>query len=529
MCTHASTRYPLAPSAAHGVRAVRRSCLCAASAQFPPRLLSLALVLLWPRPGGCTVIAELGGQPPQGGTPTAGTPRCLLQWQRSNAAIGTKKQLELVDEQHTTPPPARAPRSAIFAHFAAWVTYHFGVLFYVTCGVLAVVLPLTHWFLSDRKSERALFNHLRRREDSSEGPVENLAHIRLDPMGGLGKVAELMPPERPSTRRLLLFIGKVIATGFNIFMMILLDTRVMLGAMEYYHGDPTEHLPPMMRKYLDLTHNLSLISVRHAVFVAVAELLGIAVLVIVIAYRTAVFWFCRRSQTSQFDAFLSLHEVFDGLYLLSSFSAMQLLSVAHPALLWSKFQLHMARPFFGSAVWAKTAQAAYFVATRCMAGLLGILAFGVKLAFVSVYLYLPIGDRDHWFANFFWRWSVVLTLLLQTMGCVLLERVLRWRVMLLIVGAKVDTEGSLIHRVYMARVTQAVHAEYLEKGRIVSFLSLMMTFDDRDVQRLLIDENEELKLKWFEETLKDARSSPPASWCGSPSMASKGATEEPAS
>merc|ERR1719277_1311197 len=83
----------------------------------------------------------------------------------------------------------------------------------------------------------------------------------------------------------------------------------------------------------------------------------------------------------------------------------------------------------------------------------------------------------------------------QTVGAVLIERLLRWRILLLITSAdpKVSRPEVLMQQVYIARLTQVIFREYWQKGRRWAFILLMTTFDDRDLQYLLIEDDEEAR------------------------------------
>lgn len=366
-----------------------------------------------------------------------------------------------------------------------------GIVLLFTLG-FAVIFPLLHWTFEHRQSERAMFNYSDSEAGNSKGVVNMLKHIRIDRSGGLDKVRSLIDVDRPKPRRTIKVFAHMLSITFNVFMLVQQDITLLSGAADYYNGTPHDALPATLKRYLEFTGNTSLISVRHAACVALAELLGLGAMVIWIIYRFSVFRFCRKSYEAKFDAFLGLHQVFESVHLLGGFSALRLVSFVHPALVMRQFQWDMARPFLrGDGTSAKyVLQFVYFVATRSVAVVLSVLAFGVKLAFTSVQVHMPLVG-EHWFKTFFWRWSVVIMLLEQTLGAVALEHVMWWRVMLVLAEGgdrQITLEKIQIMHVYLSKIVQSIYEEYWCKGKHLQFFVLMLTFDHIDLQHLMIDE-----------------------------------------
>jgi len=378
--------------------------------------------------------------------------------------------------------------------FQVCLHWQFIVVFF-TLG-FALIFPLLHWKFEHRVKERQMFNHNDAETGSSKGVVNMLEHIRVNKGGGLSRVGTLIEVDRPKPRRTIKVIAHVISITFNVFMLVQQDMTVLRGAVDYYTGDRHDALPDVLKRYLEFTGNTSLISVRHAACVALAELLGLAAMVIWIMYRLVVFLAKKESTHSKFDAFLALHEVFDGANLLGGFSALRLVSAVHPALIMRQFQWNMARPFLGNkGEFIKAVQFIYFVVTRFFAIFLGVLAFGVKLAFTSVQVHMPLVGGENWLQTFMWRWCVVVMLLEQTLGAIAVEHVMMWRVVLVVVEGgdrQITMEKIQIFHVYLSRVMQSIYLEFWRKGLYVQFFMLMLTFDHIDLQNLLIDERTDI-------------------------------------
>jgi len=387
------------------------------------------------------------------------------------------------------------------ARLAYSMSLHWPIILLVFTISFGVFFPIMHWKLECRETEREMFS----RHDAEDALVgtpahqsASIEHIRINLDGGLGKVSTLIEVDRPRLRRMIKVITYLGAISFNVFMLVQQDVMLLVGAAGYYSADEQSQLPSMLKKYLEFNGNVSLISVRHAVCVAIAELLGLAGMVIWIIYRFSVFQLCKKSEDAKFDAFLSLHEAFDGVSHLGGFSALRLVSLAHPALIVRQFQYHMARPFLGGTGPERHAmQFAYFAITRSVAVVLGVMAFGVKLAFTSVQVHSPLVAGDNWLTSYLWTWCIVIMLLEQTLGAVGVEHVMWWRVMLLVVegGDRTITLQKIqIAHVYLSRIMQCIYEEYWRKGMYRQFLVLMLTFDHIDLQHLLITEGLEPKL-----------------------------------
>jgi hypothetical protein len=410
-------------------------------------------------------------------------------------------------------------------------SYWLQIVILFTLG-FSILVPLIHWQFEDRTVEMDIFTKCESRETEVVGVAppsvsvpsdasllstsqpqtassgrsararlgDRFSGIRINAYGGQKKVATLLEHDRPSLRRPIKVTVRTLSIAFNIFMLVQQDVTLLRGASDYYAGEETL-LPKTLKEYLEITKEYnSLITVRHAVCVCVAELLGLSAMLIWMSYRFAVFWVCRKNPKVQFDAFYSLYESFDCFSLLSGFSALRLVNLAHPALLTRRFQFFIERPFMGGGNYSsafKGFQLLYFIVTRVVAVVLGALAFGVKIAFVSVQVQMKIEKRDgagaeiHYYLAAIWRWLIVVMLLIQTLGAVGVENVLWWRMLLVVVEGghrRVTLARIRLANVYLSKIMQLIYENYMCKGNYMGFLLILLTFDHIDLQHLMIDE-----------------------------------------
>mmetsp|Transcript_110000 Transcript_110000/g.179491 ORF Transcript_110000/g.179491 Transcript_110000/m.179491 type:complete len:543 (+) Transcript_110000:63-1691(+) len=398
-----------------------------------------------------------------------------------------------------------------WARFAHFISEQWRVIVAMFTVTFALLFPGFHWAFEKREDERNMFAATFDQQGSPSSAIEDsgysnnepgegilklLEHIRVDDQGGLDNCRKLMPDSGGRKwRRYGMLVLKISAVVFNLTMMCVMDREMLLGAMQFYNGKEESDLPDTLRKYLRLTANVSLISVRHAACVAIAELIGLSAMVTWITYRFMVFWIFRRSPDVRlkFDAFLGAFEVFDGITLLGSFSALRLVSLSHPHLILARFSFHMATYASAGGHLNQAFQATWFIATRMAVVFIGIIAFGVKLAFASVSMHSPMGSNGPWMVELLWRWSVVVITLIQTLGAVSVERVLWNRVMFFIIAGgdgQITLPKVQTAHVYLSRLVQAIYEEFCGNGEVMKFFIVMMTFDHADLQFMLLDEDE---------------------------------------
>merc|ERR1719387_1421306 len=189
-----------------------------------------------------------------------------------------------------------------------------------------------------------------------------------------------------------------------------------------------------MREFVRLTETHSLITLSHTFAVHLAELVFLWAFLIKCGFHFLMF----AASKDGFDPFANLGYAFEDLHALRTFSALKLFSFVHPEIIVRYFELYMSRKsFLGTGTFSTVMRVIYFVITRLVALCLSVLAFSVKLTFVSVRVNAPhefVSWRGR--ANALWSWAAVLSLLSQTIGAVSLEQFMKWRVLLIIAGGR---------------------------------------------------------------------------------------------
>lgn len=398
-----------------------------------------------------------------------------------------------------------------------WVTDYWEPLLILGCLILVVCFAASQEILMDEsKEERLMFDWLHDQEKGNHEFVEVLDYMSIDPHGGLQKLENMVyDPDMGYSweYRIVTCAGRVIGAIFNVVFLVVVNTRIMYGACAYFEpGHGTGPLPTDMQRYMSYTSGMALVGVRHAALVAVAELGGTVVLVTMAFYRAMIFFLKRRSQTNRFDAFASVFQSAHAVFMLSTFSALKLFGVVYPFVLMQDFAEQRAKPFFGHGRIGMSFQIFYFVVSRLMCFVVGLCAFGVKIAFVCVYLFQPVENLHPWL-SLTWRWSHLLNLLVQTMGALVLEDLLFSRILNFIAGGTnfmVNEKAIVMREVYMARVAQVIYEEYWTKHRRLEFFVLLTTFNDMDLQHLLLDEDaieKEKRLDDYHSVLTQAKTS----------------------
>jgi len=387
--------------------------------------------------------------------------------------------------------------------------------------------------MKDRKEERRVFNTI----DSEEARVnpncgvdgrrqsfaDIMDYISLDKDGGLRKISQLAGADGVSSARLIGFCFLLIGIVFNVGVIVHMDIDIMDGAMRDYrinsqlngHLDSaasaqldgyTKSKAGEIQEFLDRSsgEGVAIIGLNVFVLTAMAELASLIVLATIFVQALVTFFLRKHVDGEKFDAFAALFEAAETAEWLGTFSALKLISVVHPALIGRRFSEYMVTEPLGHGRFGRAVQVFWFVGTRLIGFVLGLLAFAVKLAIVSVYLYVPIlhSEQDSrllvaWHA--LCNWCQVLGLLFQAMNALNMNQVLRWRVLLLVTGGDdsiVDEDEATLLNVYLARLAQEMYQEFYDKGRYLTFWVLVFTFKDTDFQFLLINEDKTQKAKW---------------------------------
>lgn len=173
---------------------------------------------------------------------------------------------------------------------------------------------------------------------------------------------------------------------------------------------------------------------------------------------------------------------------LATFSAMKMLRIVHPSLLYDHVTGAMSDPFCGQSKTAKAMQAVYFFCYCALFATFGVIAFMMKIIEVASVFSEPPYERVRPLLYTF-------CFLNQVMGIVVLDHVLQQRVFVIMFGGE---DGELNHdervflKVYQARVCRAIWKTYWEQGKGLDpwkALMVLLTFDHVDLQRLIIRED----------------------------------------
>jgi len=190
---------------------------------------------------------------------------------------------------------------------------------------------------------------------------------------------------------------------------------------------------------------------------------------------------------------------------LATFSALKMLRVVHPSLVYDHFVDAISDPFFGKSSLATAVQVLYFLSYTACFTMFGILAFAVKMIRVSAQFSDPHSGQ-------LWCLFYVMAFLNQVMGIVILDTVLQERVFLIVFGgddADMDHDERALKLVYLARVARAIWRHYWEdseggfKERLQAVV-MLLTFDHVDLQKLLIREDYDEKAAIEKEFFEDA-------------------------
>jgi hypothetical protein len=420
--------------------------------------------------------------------------QCLLQ---SFKGVASVSLLQPAPNITGTAHPTVWDRSyTLWVEIAHFLSDHWEIILILFSLGFATIIPGLQWSLEDRQVERAMYNEGQLGEDGEGGEVRYFRYLKLNPLPGLSKVKLLLKADTPRLRRPVKVLMRTASIVFNVSMIVQQNVSLLVGSVEFYSGTRTDDLSySVMRKYIQWAEKMSpLISVHQATCVALAELLGLITMFIWLSYRLVIFLVYRNNGKAKYDAYIAVYDFFDSWNLLADYSALRLLNIAHPALLVRKFQVFMVKPFLGNEDEThRRLRLGYFFFTRLCAVFLGVLAFGVKLAFVSVQVH-PDHDTEATFFTQVWRWIVVLTLLVQTLGAIEVEHVMWWRVMLLLMQGgqrRVTLDRVRSVSVYIAQIMFAIQKEFCREGQYLNWWMLMMTFDHVDLQYLLIEEKSE--------------------------------------
>jgi len=315
--------------------------------------------------------------------------------------------------------------------------------------------------------------------------AQMLGYISIDADGGLDRIRTEFFQQAPYLRRakLLLMLGGGLA---NMIVLSVVSVFILTGFVRFVQGESLEN-NPVMKHWELVPSEMRHILLLFAAVIAFSELVMITMLSAKMVTKFLV-WKLSNDSFCRYDAVrLALWEILPEL---ATFSALKALRYCHPNLIVAMFNDHWRDPTFGPSLPSKIVQALYFVLSRICAGLLGSLAFAVKVLEVAT----VFKHTESWIVT---RWMYMFSFLFQVMFILLLDQQFTDRVFRLFFSGK-DTklsvwEGDYMHA-YQVRIVQEIIR--IPQYNWFDTLCLLVSFDHRDLQRLLIEEDDGQKQKW---------------------------------
>jgi hypothetical protein len=358
--------------------------------------------------------------------------------------------------------------------------------------VVAYVYSSTDYNYRRQKDSINLYESFQREEEMGHPGFKHvLDWINIDQDGGIDNIQSL----DINGPRLFLCCLKTVGAISNSCILIALNVSILKGCLYELRGGDDENMPLALKTYLSLTSRSRLLNFPEVAVISLAELMGVFLIVCVVIFRWVFFVRTHGQKNMAFARYSSLYHMFETTKMLSIFSVLRLFGMCHPALVARRLKEHMADH---DNMCARVFFAAYFIITRSCAAVLSILAFGVKLAMVSIQFYVV--DAHPLFIPaqlaFFWRWAVVIQLFVQTFSILDMEEVLKWRLFAIVSGgqdATPDHMETLVMQVYRARISQGFYDVYWARNRRFAFFVIFMTFNDVDLQLLMFEENDRKK------------------------------------
>eukprot|EP00930_Biecheleria_cincta_P068957 TRINITY_DN56774_c0_g1_i1.p1 TRINITY_DN56774_c0_g1~~TRINITY_DN56774_c0_g1_i1.p1 ORF type:complete len:731 (-),score=123.52 TRINITY_DN56774_c0_g1_i1:78-2270(-) len=334
-----------------------------------------------------------------------------------------------------------------------------------------------------------------------------LDYISLEVQGGLHRI------EDPSGQKYFWFfvlvasvlfnMGYLISTDWNIFETYLAcvlghwDINNIAGRIADAGGQVSRaHIQEML--FDDPTfkgnlfgmisdHPTRLVIVNAAAMVAIWEVVWIILKFLHCLY---ILWeVC--TDESEYKRYHAIN-IFFGKMLpqASTFSAIKLMARVHPSLVYQEYLEWVSESKEARTTSGYLMTTVAFILTRAFCAAAATAAFAVKVLAVS----LKMMNSSYSMA---FRLGSVLALLNQVMGCVVIESIVQDRLFLFVFGGQDSNyeDHELAYKnVYETRVVKHILKHYWQEERRFSAIVLLATFDHFDLQRLLIEENEEVQL-----------------------------------
>lgn len=174
----------------------------------------------------------------------------------------------------------------------------------------------------------------------------------------------------------------------------------------------------------------------------------------------------------------------------STFSVLKLMAKVHPTIIYNGFINNLNDSAWRSTRIGMVGSSTCFVLEQVLAAVAALCAFAVKILAVGFAL---LDTNLPWFL----RYGSCLSLMVQCMGCILMEHVLQDRLLLFVFGGEDATyqdDEAAYKNVYECRLTKQIWSMWWDKeGTFVERLRykfkaivLLATFDHYDMQKLLV-------------------------------------------
>jgi hypothetical protein len=164
---------------------------------------------------------------------------------------------------------------------------------------------------------------------------------------------------------------------------------------------------------------------------------------------------------------------------------MKLMTKVHPSLLYQEFVNYTKESSWRATRLGRISSASVFLLTQFSFGAAALCALAIKIL-----VGLKLLDSD---LPWFFRLCNLLALMVQCMGCILMEQVLQDRLFLFVFGgqdASYQDDEQAYKNVYQCRIAKQIWMDLWEQGdrwKKLKAIVLLATFDHYDLQKLVIE------------------------------------------
>uniref|UniRef100_A0A7S1RXI5 Uncharacterized protein n=1 Tax=Alexandrium catenella TaxID=2925 RepID=A0A7S1RXI5_ALECA len=325
-----------------------------------------------------------------------------------------------------------------------------------------------------------------------------LRHIQIDADGGMDKIGDMWDQQKVLWFSIL--VGSVCC---NVASLILLNWTLCQSFLFFVERvcqrhETLRHVPLVepgqvhaswlkldLEKHMPEPH-LQARFLTVAVLVAFFEVAWVVCSVL----RGGYFFVRFIKEECEYESFASIvHLLQDILPRMSTFSSISLMSKVHASLIYSDYQEAVEQSSCRNTRAGLVLVSLGFFLSRGVCAVAAVCGFSIKMVATTLRLVNPkYGSLV--------PWLYVMALINQCMGSVLVERVLQDRIFLFIFGGH-DTsyqdDERALRSAYMCRVAKEIWRHYWKGGQRFKAVVLLATFDHYDLQRLIIEDLEEME------------------------------------